>query len=80
MKNEILKIEDGILIECLDKDVESVVIPDGVTEISDSCFEYCISLKTIKIPESVIYIGNNAFSVCESLKTIKIPGSVKSIG
>ena len=43
----VLKIKNGILIECLNKNIESVIIPDGVTSIGEYAFEDCTSLKKI---------------------------------
>ena len=58
----------------------AVIIPDGVTSIGVSTFNWCGSLKSIKIPDSVTSIGNSVFSGCTSLKSIEIPNSVTSIG
>ena len=41
MENEILKIKDGVLLECLDKNVDSVIISDFVTAIGDDAFRNC---------------------------------------
>ena len=76
----ILKIKDGILIECLDKNIESVIIPNGVTTIGYSAFEYCKSLTDIFIPSSVTHIGNYTFEYCERLTNITLQSSVTSIG
>ena len=60
--------------------VTSVIIPDGVTSIPSSAFEYCSSLTSVTIPDSVTSIGNDAFSGCSGLTSITIPDSVTSIG
>lgn len=59
---------------------ETVVIPEGVTEIGEDAFFYCNSLTSITIPNSVTSIGNDAFYKCNSLTNITIPDSVTSIG
>ena len=60
--------------------IESYIIPDSVTKIRDSAFEYCSSLFNIVISDSVTAIGDYAFSDCSSLPNIVIPNSVTSIG
>ena len=51
--------------------VTDVVIPDGVTKISDYLFS-CNSLTSVMIPDSVTSIGYGAFSDCSSLKNVYI--------
>ena len=60
--------------------IVNLVIPDGVTNISDYAFSECSSLTSITIPDSVTSIGDDAFSWCESLTSVTIPDSVTSIG
>ena len=50
-----------------------------VTQIIDSGFKDCISLKEISIPDSVASIGRNAFSGCSALSSIAIPEGITSI-
>ena len=45
---DILKIEDGVLEECTDKNATSVVIPSGVTEICKDAFRECETLSDVK--------------------------------
>lgn len=59
--------------------LESVEIPEGVTEIGYGAFTHCL-FTSITIPEGVTSIGANAFSECSNLKTINIPEKVTSIG
>ena len=77
---DILKIEGTELVKCLDKNVESVTIPDYVTKIDIKAFLRCASLKSIVIPPSVTEIDDYAFSHCTSLSSVIIPESVTSIG
>lgn len=54
--------------------LESVTLPNTVTEIMYDAFSYCKSLPEVTIPESVKKIGSEAFGECTSLKTITFKG------
>ena len=60
--------------------VTDLVIPSGVTNISDYAFNGCTCFTSISIPDSVTSIGSSAFDGCKSLASIEIPDSVTSIG
>lgn len=60
--------------------VTDLVIPAGVTEISNSAFDGLSSLKTVSIPDTVKKIGMCAFSDCTGLESFTIPDSVTEIG
>ena len=60
--------------------LQSVEIPDGVTDIRSRTFAGCTNLTSIEIPDSVTYIGENAFAGCTNLTSIEIPDSVTCIG
>ena len=61
-------------------DLESVYLPNGVTNIQQDAFHGCHSLKEINIPDSVTSIGSSAFYNCRGLTSVTIPDSVTSIG
>jgi hypothetical protein len=69
----------GVSIFCDCKNLESVVLPKGITLIPDNMFQNCTSLKDIEIPANVITIGICAFQKT-ALTTVIIPESVKTIG
>ena len=69
---------DKCVIGYTGEDTE-IIIPNYVTNISQSAFYNCSSLKNIEIPSSVASIGDNAFSHCTSLTSITIPNSVTSM-
>ena len=48
-------------------DVTSITLPEGLTTIEDSTFEFMSGLTEIVIPDSVTHIGRSAFSTCENL-------------
>ena len=52
------------------EEVKDLVIPNGVTSISDWAFS-CSGLTYVSIPNSVTSIGSFAFSSCSGLSTIK---------
>ena len=60
--------------------LESITIPDSVTEISENAFYGCTSLRSITIPDSVTEISSETFEGCTALTSIAIPDSVTHIG
>ena len=81
MKDVLKYDETGkTVVGVTDKNVWSVIIPQGVTIIGDSAFEDCRSLRSVAIPDSVTRIGDAAFGFCQSLANINIPSSVTCIG
>jgi uncharacterized repeat protein (TIGR03803 family) len=59
--------------------INTVSIPNSVTNIGDGTFASCSSLTNVTIPNSVTSIGNGAFSA-SSLTSVTIPNSVTTIG
>ena len=72
--------DDSVLINLIERDIESIDIPSGTTTIGAYAFYYCSSLTNITIPSGVTSIGNYAFYRCGSLTSIDIPSGVTSIG
>ena len=62
------------------ENIESVMIPDGVTTIGESAFNGCKNLKSVVIPDSVTDVGRFAFYQCQSLQGIELPKNLTSIG
>ena len=59
--------------------VESIVIPNYVTDIAQNAFIYCSTLKTITFSSELKTIGQSAFWMCESLTSISLPGKLTGI-
>ena len=60
--------------------LESVGIPDSVTEIGNGVFYGCWKIANIVIPDNVKSIGKKAFLDCKKLTSVIIPDGVTSIG
>ena len=60
--------------------LESVTLPDTITEIRGKAFYNDINLKSINIPNSLSEIKGNTFENCKSLEEITIPSTVTRIG
>ena len=59
--------------------LESLVIPNTVTEVQAQAFTQCASLTTVKLSSSLTDIAFQAFAFCYSLGEIDIPESVTSV-
>lgn len=59
--------------------IETVTLPNTITEIGSEMFYNCYNLREIIIPEGVETIGNNAFYNCSSLESVELPDSVRTI-
>lgn len=61
------------------KDVTSVVIPEGVEIIGNRAFENCENIEKITLPYSLTEIGGNAFASIMGLSEITLPGQLEII-
>lgn len=60
--------------------VTSVVVSEGITNISNRAFHGMDKVESFKIPNTVTSIDGGAMQDMKSLKELEIPSSVKSIG
>jgi len=60
--------------------LQTIKLPQGITDISDYAFNHCSSLTSIDFPVALNTIGNYAFFGCSLLKSIEIPSGVTGIG
>lgn len=60
--------------------LQTIILPNSLTSISNMAFIGCTGLTSITIPNSILSIGDYAFSSCENLSSINIPNSVITIG
>ena len=73
---KVIGIESDAFLD--NKNIKSVIIPDGVQFIYSQAFFGCTSLDEVTIPESVISIGEKAFGYYENddYETVKKDGFV----
>ncbi len=60
--------------------LETVKLPQGVTDLDKGAFENCKSLKNIEFPETLRFLGGWCFNGCNGLAKIYIPDSVEEMG
>lgn len=60
--------------------IQSVTIPDSVTEIRHGAFHFCEGLRSVTIPGSVKAIGREAFGQCKRLKNVKLGEGLETLG
>ena len=59
--------------------IESIILPNSITEIDYCAFNGCERLRVITLPNSVRKIGSTIFEKCENLKKIVVPDSMPEI-
>ena len=68
---------EGTIDDCLDRNVEKIVIKEGVTGIGSYVFEYCTDLKEVYIPVSMGSIEYGAFGWDnEGIKDVYYTGTI----
>lgn len=59
--------------------VESIILPDSITEIGADSFTNCENLKHINLPKNLKSIRHYAFRGCSSLESLELPHKISSI-
>ncbi|MBQ3665372.1 MAG: leucine-rich repeat protein, partial [Lachnospiraceae bacterium] len=63
-----------------DSNIESITIPDTITELSGYALYGATKLKTVELPDTMTEIGMYAFAFCSSLESCELPEELSSIG
>lgn len=58
--------------------ITDLVIPEGVTTITNGAFAYCTNLKSVSFPNSLIAINDSSFYGCTGIISVVIPQNVSS--
>lgn len=53
-------------------ELQSLTIPEGVTEIGKAAFYGCAYLKEVTLPTSIRAIGDNAFALCSKMAKLQV--------
>lgn len=67
--------KDGDAEVFMDTDIESVIIPDGISKLHVALFKHCEKLVSVTIPQSVKVIEDEAFCMCSALQEITFKGT-----
>ncbi len=59
--------------------LESIYLPDSLTEIRNHTFYSCTSLKTVTVPQNVHRLGKSAFCYCSALENVTLPSGLESL-
>ena len=68
------RLEAGTFTGC--ENLESIVIPETITEMGNYVFAGCKNLESIILPKTITLIGYGAFEGCENLTSIEIPNII----
>ena len=60
--------------------LKTIVLPQGLSSLSNRCFYGCSSLKTLTLPVNLTTIPSYSFAECSSLEEINLPMGITSIG
>ena len=62
------------------RSLTSLILPVGVTRISNFAFQHCSNLVSITLPTGITTIGYGTFSGCSSLASITLPTGITELG
>ena len=60
--------------------IESIVVPEGVTEIEEGLFADCVNLREVTLPSTLTKIGAGALQYCISLTEVNLNEGLTQIG
>lgn len=61
-------------------EMETLILPEGLTDIEKTAFRHCDSLRSVTFPSTLRTIGDHAFNLCGNLEAIVLPEGFVSLG
>ena len=62
------------------RDVQHIVIEEGITRLGNDAFDYLPNLQSVVLPDTLTEIGNFVFNSCASLERIDLPEGLTTLG
>ncbi|MCM1366012.1 MAG: leucine-rich repeat domain-containing protein [Prevotella sp.] len=72
------RLGEGALMDC--KELRTLGLPTGMTEIPAFLCRGCVRLESVKFPAGLRKIHRSAFAHCVSLKGVEFPAGLRHIG
>ena len=73
-------IEQERLVECLNRNLEELTLPEGISTISAHAFEKHTELRRVILPRTLKTIGEAAFAGCTALEEVVWNEGLKRLG
>ncbi len=61
-------------------EIETLILPDTVTDILNEAFSNCKQLSTVHFPDGLVNIHQQAFKDCLALERVAFPATLEQIG
>ena len=75
--HKVVAIDDGAFGGS--KEVEKVIIPEGVSTLGSMCFAYSSGIRFVELPSTLTQIGEGAFYHCTALDSVSLPDALTTI-
>lgn len=77
---EELVVIDGWVIECKNKEIQKIKLPENVYGIADGAFKSCKALMDGTDFKGIKYVGRSAFAYCDAIYDVDFDDALLTIG